>query len=267
LAKQLQPAELVAALEERLGTKFSKPELALTALRHSSYNNEHLEERQEDNERLEFLGDAVVDLAVSQRLYERFPSAREGQLSRMHDYIVDTVGLARVARKIGLGELILLGRGEDLGGGRDKNAVLADSLEAVLAAVYLDSGLQSVLELVDRHFAEFLDDVSRSFVRDFKTRLQQLVQEHLKLPPRYEMISESGPEHRKLFEVEVRIGAEAYARGTGYTKREAEQVAARTALDMFEQKLAQGLMAGQGASSPETSAPETVSGPKDDTPG
>ena len=256
---KLNSQERVRALEERLGTTFSRPELALTALTHSSYANEHPEERLKDNERLEFLGDAVVDLAVSQRLYERFPDAPEGQMSRMHAYLVDTVGLARVARGLKLGELLLLGRGEERSGGRDRNSVLADALEAILAALYLDSGLEAVQSVVDRHFAEVLDEVSRTFGRDFKTRLQQLVQERLKLPPVYQVVSESGPDHRKIFEVEVCIGSEVFGRGTGSSKREAEQAAARHTLELIEQgRELKGM--------PSEQAPPPSAGPKEDTP-
>jgi len=256
---KLNSQERVRALEERLGTTFSRPELALTALTHSSYVNEHPDESFRDNERLEFLGDAVVDLTVSQRLYERFPDATEGQMSRMHDYIVDTVGLARVARGLKLGELLLLGRGEERSGGRDRNSVLADAVEAILAALYLDSGLQSVQTVVDRHFAEVLDEVSRTFGRDFKTRLQQLVQERLKLPPLYQVVSESGPDHRKIFEVEVCIGPEVFGRGTGGSKREAEQAAARHTLELIEQ----GRELKGVPSEPE---PPPSEGPKEDAP-
>jgi ribonuclease III len=268
---KLLPTERVKALEERLGTTFSRPELALTALSHKSWVNEHRDEGLQHNERLEFLGDAVLNLAIGQRLFERFPNAAEGELSRLRARVVDEKGFTRVARRLELGGLLLLGRGEDRHGGREKSSILADALEAVMAAVYLCSGMETVLALVDRHFAELLDEVSLSLVRDFKTRLQEIVQERLKLPPRYQVVSESGPEHQKTFEVEVSIGTEAYGRASGPSKRDAEQAAASLALEVFEQRWASE-QAGQetppvGPSEPTpTQEPSPISGPKDDTP-
>src|SRR5258708_4321182 len=132
------PQERVQALEERLNVHFKDAALALCALTHKSFTNEHRDSSDGDNERLEFLGDAVVDLAVSHRLMERFPQASEGELSKMRALIVNEEGIARVARQISLGEILLLGRGEDLTGGRTKNSVLADAMEAVVGAVYLN---------------------------------------------------------------------------------------------------------------------------------
>src|SRR5512137_87553 len=143
-------AERVAELETRLGRRFSDAARVLAALTHKSYVNEHREEGWEDNERLEFLGDAVVDLLVSHRLMDRFPAAREGPLSKMRAAVVDEVGLAAMARALGLGELLRLGRGEELTGGREKASLLADAMEAVLAAVYLEAGPGAAQGVVDR---------------------------------------------------------------------------------------------------------------------
>src|SRR5262249_5412333 len=149
-----------------------------------------------DNERLEFLGDAVVDLAISHRLMLRFPQAAEGELSRLRALIVNEEGLATVARQLNLGQLLLLGRGEELTGGRQKSSVLADALEAVLGAVYLSSGVDRVFELIDRLFAESLDGVAEGRSGfDYKTRLQEDAQERLRLAPRYRVVSETGPDH------------------------------------------------------------------------
>lgn len=228
-------AERVQVLEERLGVAVARPDLGLQALTHKSYVNEHKASGLQDNERLEFLGDAVVDLAIGHRLMERYPAASEGELSKLRALIVNEEGLARVARRLGLGELLLLGRGEELTGGRDKNSVLADALEAVIAAVYQGSGLETVMLLVDRHFTEALEGVAlgRSGL-DYKTKLQEDVQTRLKLSPRYRVVSESGPDHEKTFEVEVSIGTEPYARATGRSKKEAEQAAARATLEMLQ---------------------------------
>jgi ribonuclease-3 len=228
-------AERTQALEVRLGVALAKPDLGLQALTHKSYVNEHKDENLQDNERLEFLGDAVVDLAISDRLMGRFPNASEGELSKLRALIVNEDGLARIARRLQLGELLLLGRGEELTGGRDKNSVLADALEAVIGAVYRGSGLGTVLEMVDRHFGDALEGVAqgRSGL-DYKTKLQEDVQTRMKVAPRYRVVSEAGPDHEKTFEVEVSIGSELYARATGRSKKEAEQAAARATLEMIQ---------------------------------
>lgn len=230
----------VRALERKLLISFPDQSLGLAALTHKSYTNEHREDSASDNERLEFLGDAVIDLAISHRLMERFPTASEGELSKLRALIVNEEGLAKVARRLGLGDLLLLGRGEELTGGRTKNSVLADALEAVIGAVYLSSGWDKVMELVDRHFAEALQGVAEGRSgQDYKTRLQEEVQNRLRLSPKYRVISETGPDHEKVFEVEVSINSELSARGTGRSKKEAEQAAARelsTLLAVLESK-------------------------------
>jgi ribonuclease-3 len=230
--EKLSPEERVKALEAKLGLTFPDPHLALAALTHKSYTNEHKDQTDGDNERLEFLGDAVVDLAVSHRLMERFPRASEGELSKMRALIVNEDGIARVAREICLGDLLLLGRGEERTGGREKSSVLADGLEAVIGAVYLGLGMAGALGMVDRLFGPALDGVAdgRSGY-DYKTLLQEDAQNRLKLSPRYRIVSESGPDHEKRFEVEVWIGKEAFARAVGRSKKEAEQAAARQTLE------------------------------------
>lgn len=230
-------AERVAKLEQLLLVELPNSALAISALTHKSYCNEHRDEGCTDNERLEFLGDAVVDLAISHRLMERFPSASEGELSKLRALIVNEEGLARIARKIALGELLALGRGEELTGGRDKSSVLADALEAVVGAVYLSSGMDKVMVLVDRLFSEVLDGVAegRSGL-DYKTLLQEDVQNRLRVSPRYRVVSERGPEHEKVFEVEVTIGVDTFARSTGRSKKEAEQSAARETLAILAAK-------------------------------
>lgn len=226
--------ERVQKLEERIGIAFPDRALGLAAITHKSYVNEHRDEGLPHNERLEFLGDAVVDLAVSHRLMERFPSASEGELSRLRALIVNEEGLARISRQLGLGELLLLGRGEERTGGREKASVLADALEAVIGAVYLGSGLTAVMELVDRQFGEVLAGVAQGKSGlDYKTRLQEDVQVKLKLSPRYKVVAETGPDHEKVFEVEVTIGDAAYARATGRSKKEAEQAAAQKTLEIL----------------------------------
>ena len=233
-AAEPSPAEreLVAALEARCGFRFRAPGAAVAALTHRSYVNEHPDDGLEDNERLEFLGDAVIDLAVSHRLMERFPEAREGDLSKMRASVVDEAGLATLARACGLGPLLRLGRGEELTGGRDKPSLLADAMEAVVAAVYLDGGLPAVLTLVDQHLGEVFERASAGTLdRDYKTQLQELAQSRFRLAPRYQVVAELGPDHAKRFEVEVELRGAVVGRATGRSKKDAEQAAARLAIE------------------------------------
>ncbi|MBI3182315.1 MAG: ribonuclease III [Myxococcales bacterium] len=235
---KLSPEERVSALEAKLLLPFPDRTLALSAVTHKSYTNEHREDGTPDNERLEFLGDAVVDLAISHRLMERFPHATEGELSKLRALIVNEEGLAKVARRMTLGDILLLGRGEEMTGGREKNSVLADALEAVLGAVYLCAGLGRVMEVVDRLFGDALEGVADGrYGYDYKTRLQEAVQNDLRTSPRYRVVSETGPDHEKVFEVEVTIGSELYARACGRSKKEAEQAAARQTLErLYEER-------------------------------
>lgn len=229
----------VAALESKVLIDFSDKQVALAALTHKSYCNERRDEPCSDNERLELLGDAVVDLGVCQRLFERFPTADEGELTKLRALIVNEDGLARVARQIGLGSLLLLGRGEDLTGGREKSSVLADALEAVIGAIYLCNGMPAVLGFIDRFFGEALDGVAQGRQgQDYKSLLQEDAQSRLKASPRYRVVGEHGPDHEKVFEVEVLIGNDAYARSSGRSKKEAEQAAARETLNILKQRAA-----------------------------
>jgi ribonuclease III len=223
----------VLVLQERLGVELLNPALGLAALTHKSYCNEHRGDLTVDNERLEFLGDAVVDLVVSHRLMEKFPGADEGELSKLRALIVNEDALARVARELRVGELLRMGRGEELTGGRDKSSVLADALEAVIAAVYLTQGLSGAMAVVDRHFADALSGVAEGRSGDdYKTRLQELIQSQGRAAPRYRVVAEEGPDHAKTFEIEVSVGGEVLGRATGRSKKEAEQAAARKALEI-----------------------------------
>jgi ribonuclease-3 len=224
--------ELVSTLEQRTGVAFRAPLTARAAVTHRSYVNEHPGEGLEDNERLEFLGDAVIDLAISHRLMERFPAASEGELSKMRAAVVDEPGLAGLARALELGSLLRLGRGEELTGGREKPSLLADAMEAVVAAVYLEGGLPAVLGLVDRYLGEVFDRASAGTLdRDYKTQLQEVAQGRFRLAPRYRVVAELGPDHAKRFDVEVELRGEVVGRATGRSKKDAEQAAARLALE------------------------------------
>lgn len=232
------PADAVGQLEARLGVRFADRALALAALTHKSFVNEHRGEGLTDNERLEFLGDAVIDLAVSHRLMARFPAAREGDLSKMRASVVDETGLSEMARAIELGALLRLGRGEELTGGRRKASLLADAMEAVIAALFLGAGLDPVLTLVDRFLdPAFQRAVSGTLDRDFKTQLQELAQSRFRATPRYRVVAEHGPDHSKTFEVELELRGEALGRGRGRSKKDSEQAAAKLALDELARRL------------------------------
>lgn len=222
----------VTALEERLGVRLPDPLVALAALTHKSFVNEHRGEGLTDNERLEFMGDAVIDLAVSHRLMERFPQAREGELSKIRAAVVDEAGLAALARSIDLGSLLRVGRGEELTGGRQKSSLLADAMEAVIAAVYLGGGMAPVLQLADRFLGDaFARAAAGTLDRDFKTQLQELAQSRLRATPRYRVVAEHGPDHSKTFEVELDIRGEVRSQGIGRSKKDAEQAAAKIAFE------------------------------------
>jgi ribonuclease-3 len=228
-------AERIALLEQRLGLPPAslRPEIALQALRHGSYVHERrlAGEITGSNERLEFLGDSVLGLAVAVRCYERFPDAAEGDLTRIRASIVNSESLAQVARELDLGALLLLGRGEERTGGREKQSLLADALEAVVAAVYLSCGLDTAVSMLDRLFAPLFEAaVSGTLARDYKTELQERLQGLHRGAPAYNVLDAPGPQHARIFEVEVTSSSVALGRGTGRTKKEAEQAAARAAL-------------------------------------
>jgi ribonuclease-3 len=227
--------ERVALLAQSLGLPAGslRPEIALRALRHGSYVHERrlAGELCGSNERLEFLGDSVLGLAVSVRCFERFPDAAEGDLTRIRASIVNSDALAQVARDLGLGALLLLGRGEDRTGGREKQSLLADALEAVVACVYLSCGLDAALAVLDRLLAPLFEAaVSGTLARDYKTELQERLQGSRRGAPVYTVLDAPGPQHARIFEVEVTASGVALGRGTGRTKKEAEQAAARAAL-------------------------------------
>jgi ribonuclease-3 len=252
----------VAELARRTACPFPDAALALAALTHKSFVNEHRGEGLADNERLEFLGDAVIDLAVSHRLMERFPEAREGELSKIRAALVDEPGLARLARQLDLGPLLRLGRGEELTGGREKASLLADALEAVVAVVYLGGGLAPVLDLLDRMLAEaFERAASGTLDRDYKTQLQELSQSRMRAAPRYRVVSERGPDHEKTFEVELEVRGEALGRGEGRSKKDAEQAAARVALEVLGARIAAGGLPEEGEGQAATPAPTPTAVP------
>jgi ribonuclease-3 len=228
----VEDRDRVARLAERVRAPLVDRATALAALTHKSWVNEHRGEGFEDNERLEFLGDAVIDLLVSEYLMTHFPLAREGDLSKLRAAVVDEPGLAGIGRALQIGELLRLGRGEELTGGRDKASLVADAMEAVIAAVFLDGGLAAVHRLIDPFLEEaYSRAVNGSIDRDFKTQLQEQAQARYRSSPRYRVVAEVGPDHSKTFEIEVELRGEVLGRGSGRSKKDAEQAAARLAVE------------------------------------
>jgi ribonuclease-3 len=221
------------ALSRRLGHRFKDLGLLDQALRHSSYAHENPEVGP-SNEKLEFLGDAVLDLAVSNLLLAHFPQSSEGELSRRRAALVNARHLASLGRELELGSHLLLGRGEELQAGRGKPSLLADALEAVLAAVFLDGGLKAAQKIIRRWFSPMLlADLSW---QDHKTALQELSQSRYRLSPSYHLVEESGPSHSRHFRIEVRLADKPLAQGEGHTKKQAAQTAARRALEALRRE-------------------------------
>lgn len=212
-------------LEETIGYRFRRPELLEEALTHKSRAFEGGEERH--NERLEFLGDSVLSAAVAHHLFESLPGENEGRLSKMKASLVSRGTLARWGMEIGLGDHVRLGSGEEATGGRSRPSILANALEAVIGAVYLDGGYEAARGFVDRCF---LSRRPKFVETDFKSRLQEVVQKKYKVPPSYKLVRTAGPDHEKVFSVKVQIGAKTLGTGEGRTKKEAEQAAAEDAL-------------------------------------
>ena len=221
-------------LEKRIGYHFQNPELLEKALRHSSYANEHKMNRIECNERLEFLGDAVLELVSSEHLFAQFPQMPEGELTRLRASLVCEPTLAFCTRAIDLGKYLYLGKGEDLTGGRNRKSILSDALEAVIGAIFLDGGFANAKEFVLKYI---LTDIEhKQLFYDSKTILQEIVQAGYNEELNYQLIREEGPDHDKRFVVEARIGEKSIGEGMGHTKKAAEQEAAYQALLKLKQQ-------------------------------
>ena len=219
-------------LQENLGYRFRDESLLRGALYHSSYANEHRNENIVSNERLEFLGDAVLGFVSAEFLYSRFPHAPEGELTRIRAALVREESLFEVAQALQLGECLMLGKGEESGGGRQRPSILADCTEAVFAAVYLDGGMDCARDLIHRVlFSKGDIEVAESRRRDYKTELQELVQRKPHQVLRYELVGQSGPDHAKVFTVAVLLNGDPVGEGSGHSKKEAEQASARAALE------------------------------------
>jgi ribonuclease III len=230
----VSPARDFERLERLLGYEFAHQELLERALTHRSHANENRAGAGADNEKLEFLGDAVLDLVVGHLLMDQHPTLSEGDLSVTRAQVVSEVGLSELAAELGLGEFLRLGRGEERTGGRHKPSLLADAFEAVVAAVYLDGGFDAARQLVERLLDRRLSGIDTSGFSDFKTRLQESAQAKLKATPEYRVVGEAGPDHDKTFEVAVHIKDREWARAAGKSKKEAEQRAAAMAAFLLD---------------------------------
>ena len=224
-------------IEQKLGYQFNSRDLLDEALRHSSYVNEQPDSELRDNERFEFLGDAVLNLIVGHILMERYPDLKEGDLSRTRANLVNETQLAIMARSIDLGAGLLLGKGEIQTNGMEKNSILAGAFEALMAAVYLDGGFKAAFKIIENNFVPFLDKIHPAIDNyDYKSRLQEWVQEKHGNIPNYKVVREEGPDHAKTFWVSVKI-FDIETEGTGKSKKAAEQDAARKALEILNKEL------------------------------
>jgi len=227
----------IGELSRKLGYEFTRRELLAEAFRHASYVNEIGDLELRDNERLEFLGDAVLGLAVSHFLMDVFKDAKEGNLSKWRASVVNERMLSEVARELDLGAYLVLGKGEELSGGREKPSILADTFEALLGAVYQDGGFDSAKEIVRRlllHNIERIGEIGP--IEDFKSLLQEFTQETYRTRPEYLLLAESGPAHDKTFKVALLVQGRNVAEGEGKSKKEAEQKAAREAFFCLTRK-------------------------------
>lgn len=223
-------------LQNTLSYRFHNIHLLDMALTHRSFTNENPSLSTVDNERLEFLGDAVIGLCISDILMEKFPTYTEGQLSKIRSLIVNEYTLADLARKLEIGKYLLLGKGEENTGGRSKNSILSNTFEAVAAAIYLDRGFPQVYTFLKKIFEPLIEEGERGFsFKDYKTMLQELSMNRFKENPKYTLVGETGPDHDKTFEVELTVGGSIATRATGKSKKEAEQRAAQQVLEILEQ--------------------------------
>jgi ribonuclease-3 len=222
-------------LETRLGHSFKTPQLLVEALTHRSYLNEHREYAGNHNERLEFLGDAVLELASTDFLFKKFPTRQEGELTSYRAALVNTVSLAESAHGLGISEYLLLSKGEARDTGRARDVILADAFEAIIGALYLDSGYPAAETFILTHLCNKIDEViEKRAYQDAKSRFQEHAQEKMSITPSYETLSETGPDHAKQFTVGVFIGTREIARGEGKSKQEAEQQAAEKGLEVMK---------------------------------
>jgi len=228
------------SVEKHMGIRFRNRHLLKKALTHKSYANEKKLEATFHNERLEFLGDAVLELVVSHVIMEQYPAASEGDLSKVRAAMVNEKTLASMAKFLEIGDKLYLGKGEEMGQGRDKSSLLSDAYEALLGAIYLDRGFKKAFKVLQKHAQILLRKVNEEgFYKDYKTQLQETSQTLFKTIPRYRLVEEVGPDHDKTFTVNIFIQNELYGVGHGKSKKDAEQNAAKQALEVLEKGLSQ----------------------------
>ena len=227
---------MINELEKAIGYSFRNITLLQNALCHSSYANERWHDSLKSNERLEFLGDSILGMVVADHLYRTFPNRPEGELTRMRADMVCEKSLAVVANHLELGRHLMLGRGEELGGGRNRESILADAVESVIAACYLDGGMDAAVQFVQK-FVLVNVPVTKLQNTDYKTALQELVQQKKNQILSYRLIGESGPDHDKQFQVELTLNGEVVGVGSGSSKKRAEQAAARAALEQMTSQM------------------------------
>lgn len=223
---------MIKDLEKAIGYQFRNITLLQNALAHSSYANERWHDSLMSNERLEFLGDSILGMVVAEHLYRNFPDRPEGELTRMRADMVCEQSLADVANQLGLGTHLLLGHGEEQGGGRTRPSILADAVESVIAAAFLDGGMDAAAGII-RRFILTNVPVTKLHNKDYKTGLQELVQQKKNQVLNYALVGESGPDHDKSFLVEVSLNGKVVGRGSGSSKKRAEQDAARCAMEIL----------------------------------
>jgi len=224
-------AKDIEELEKKIGYTFKDKKLIIEALTHKSYKQPY------DNERLEFLGDAVLDLIVGEYLFVKFRKSNEGKLSKIRASLVNETGFDKLARSLDLGEYILLSNAEENNGGREKPSLLSNAFEAIIGAIYLEAGLKTTQEIAVKIIESNYDEISLdSLFRDFKTTLQEMTQASFGITPEYKVLSSRGPDHKKEFEVGVFIEGKEYARAIGKSKKIAQQIAAQEAVEMLSKE-------------------------------
>jgi ribonuclease-3 len=230
------PSPSLHELENLLGYSFSNQALLLQALTHRSYVNENEAEHFRNNESLEFLGDSVLGFLISSRIFQQHPELTEGELSKIKAYLVSAANLVRLAESIHLGDFIRISRGEEKTGGRTKRAIIVDAFEAIIGALYLDGGVEAASDFVGRQIGEFLErlDLKQLTYGDFKSALQEQLHDLGRPEPVYRVVNELGPDHKKTFVVQVVLHGTVVAEATGRTKKEAQQSAARLALESLK---------------------------------
>lgn len=228
MEKKSISSRTLSSLEEKIGYVFKDKNLLKNSLIHRSFGNENWKYKNISNERMELLGDAVLDLVVTEYLYKNFASSSEGELAKLKSMVVSEPVLARISKELGLGEYLLLSKGEEMTGGRVRSSILGDVFEAILGAVYLDSSFEESKEIALKHIKYWIENIeTNEEILDYKTILQEYSQKECKIVPTYELVKETGPDHKKTFEIVVKIGDGISGFGVGKNKKIAEQAAAK----------------------------------------